>query len=103
MARRWDAFWHIRVFRAIDCFWLSIMRNCNSMQALYSDGIAYYIMRFQANSLFSGRSLDLVKDDTIIYTTAELMKNNLSVLKNNDVNMVAYYISEKISSCLGRL
>lgn len=81
-------------------YWLSIMENCNSLNGIYSDGVAFYIFRHQVDSIFSGRDLTLVKDDALVYAIAELMKHQLSFLKECDVNLVAYKIAEKLGALL---
>lgn len=78
----------------INNYWLKIAQNSQQKESIWSDGVAYYIYRKNLSNIFNGDYASLTKDDKLIYTTAEILKNNLELLKAVNTEVVAYYIAE---------
>ena len=78
----------------INNYWLKIAQNSQQKESIWSDGVAYYIYRKNLSNIFNGDHASLTKDDKLIYTTAEILKNNLVLLKAVNTEVVAYYIAE---------
>ncbi len=78
----------------INNYWLKIAQNSQQKESIWSDGVAYYIYRKNLSNIFNGDHASLTKDDKLIYTTAEILKNNLELLKAVNTEVVAYYIAE---------
>lgn len=78
----------------INKYWIAISNNSHQLQTICADGLVFYIHRLWCRNITEGKDIRLYKDDVLIYTTAELLKENHSDLKDIDIKTIAYYIAE---------
>lgn len=78
----------------INKYWIAISNNSHQLQTICADGLVFYIHRLWCRNITEGKDIKLYKDDVLIYTTAELLKENHSDLKDIDIKTIAYYIAE---------
>lgn len=89
-----------KINKVVCVYWKTIAENCKKMQSVWSDGVALYIHRYSVRNILYGMDTALAKDDKLIYTSAEILKNELEILKDIDINVVAYYMAETLDKYL---